>query len=280
METNKMSLDEMTGASRYSNNRLNLDTLSLNGDGEIKEINGKYVQSGGFFRIAFTSSQKKGEKPEEIKLGDKVKVVFLKIRRTLQERNAEKVVRWTSEHNTADDYVELRSANSQDVISGSAKSLREQYPNLKTIQIVYGLLLEDGKGPKEVKIRIKGASLGSEVKAEGVMTFYEYLSSFDKSKDEHVRNYVTELSAIKEEGKKTYFCIKFTRGEKLSAETQKVADESLVKFYNVLSEQDSKVKAKKEIDVEPKVTSQENPNADLPVVEYPEDEINPEDIPF
>jgi len=281
METR--NLDEMTGASNYSNKRLTLDTLSINGDGDIKEVNGKYVPQGGYFRLALTSQQKKNEKPEEVKLGSEVKVVFLKIRRVLQERSGDKVIRWTNEHNTADDVVELGTSESKATEIASARNLREKYPNLRTIQIVYGLLLEDGKSPQKVKIRIKGASLGSEAKQDGVHTFYTYVASFDRANDEHLRNHVTILKAIKEESKKTYYCINFIKGTRLDETTQKIADSALIEMHDILSEQDKVRKEKFEKRKTPVAEGvDEIPSGqdDVQPIDYPEDEINPEDIPF
>lgn len=285
MDNKTDDLDSMSGVDNYKGNRLMLNTVSLNGDAEIIEVEpGKFAPKGGYFRKTLTAEQKKGEKPEEIKLGDSAKVVMLKIRRSLSERSGDKVVRWTTEHNTPDDTVELHSDGVKAIEIATARQLREKYPNLRTIQIVYGLLLEEGKEPEPVRIRIKGSALGSESKEEGVPTFYQYVSSFDKNEKgvkEHLREYVTVLSAVKEQGKKTYFTINFTRGEKLDAKLQDVANNTLRDIHGKLLAQDT---ARKEriasMGKEEQVADDpEKPEAEKPA-DYPEEEINPDDIPF
>lgn len=104
-------LDAMTGLEGGGGQGMVLDLLSLNGDAEIVEVDGKYETKGGYYRLLKLTQAKKNEKPEEERLGDRVSVVFLKVRRALQQRAADGKLRlWTSEHSTADDTVELHSS--------------------------------------------------------------------------------------------------------------------------------------------------------------------------
>lgn len=282
-------LDNMTGVDSFQGNRLALNTVSLNGDGEIIEKEpGQFVTKGGYFRKTMTANQKKGEKPEEIKLGESISVVMLKIRRSLSERTGDKVIRWTSEHSTADSVVELHHAGTDTIEIDTARKLREKYPGLRTIQIVYGLLLQGTHEPERVKIRIKGASLGSEAKDENTKTFYEYVSSFEKNEEgvkEHLRQYETILTPVKEVGKKTYFAIKFERGQKLAEDFQAVADQALREIHQKITATDSaraaRIKAMNhgaEVAVDPdKQAKRAEANTGI---EYPAEEINAEDIPF
>ncbi|MBV9825181.1 MAG: hypothetical protein JO001_05860 [Alphaproteobacteria bacterium] len=284
----EQDLDAMTGVGNYEGSRLSLNTVSLNGNADIEERDGEYITLGGYFRKRLTAEQKKGEKPEEVKLGNSIKVIMLKIRRALQERDGERLARWTSEHDGVDDIVELRSAYDKEVEVGSARRLREKYGNLRTVQNVYGLLLDGTKEPESVKIQIKGAALGSEAKADDVPTFYQYVSSFGKNADgekEHLRQFATVLSAVKEKGKtgKAYFTINFTRGEQLAADMQAVADAALRDIHGKIVAQDQARSARiKAMKATPEVVAEGNaePEADEAASDYPAEDINPDDIPF
>jgi len=221
----------------------------------------------------------KDERPETVKLGESINVVMLKVRRRLEERSGETVVLRTSEHNTKHDFVELFDDNNKLVDSGTAEDIRTRHSGLHTIQIVYSLLLERGKEPELVKLNIKGSSLGSQVKDPSVKTFYDHVGSFTKDSEgnkEHLRQFVSILELVKEQGKKDYFTMTFNRGNKLDEETQKIADMSLREVHEKLTEQDMTVNARAKA---PAQTS--NPHElQVPSIEYPEDDINPEDIPF
>ena len=283
----------MTGLSDGAVRPLILDMLSLNGDAEIVQsvVDGKDVYStkGGFYRLLKLTEAKKNEKPEEVNLGEKVTVVFLKIRRALQQRSSDgKLVLWTSEHTSPDDIVELhRAGDSRQVEIGTARALREKYDGLRTIQYVYGLLLGHDDVPQLVKIRFKGSALGSEVKAEGVPTFYDYIYAEHKDasgKKEHLRHYETLLSCVKEQGKKTYYTVVFERGDRLKDELCAVADAELRKVHDKIVAVDE-ARAKRiesiknkggDIGVPVAVDDSVVAGDDAP----PPDDINPDDIPF
>lgn len=238
---NESNLDDMTGLTGAK--AFVLDQLSLNGDAEIKELSpGVFKPKGGYYRLLKLTTAKKGEKPDEVPLGEKVQVVFLKIRRVLQNRSTDgKLAHWTSEHNTPDDTVELKSQTSDKVMVGSARSLRERFPVLRTVQFVYGLLLSDTHAPELVKMKFKGSALGSQVKEKDVPTFYDYIYAErknDAGEKRHLRHIVTELGAMKEEGKKTYFTVTFKDAGDLSPELCKLADEKLREVHDRLMAQD------------------------------------------
>jgi hypothetical protein len=226
---NEPSLSELSGESTYRAPRsLEVNEVSLNGDADVKEIApGKFERKGGYFRKRILVGRaNRDEKPEEVNLGKTVSVVFLKIRRRLVERaDKGEIIRSTSEHNSKTDAVTLFDSRTRQSVRGVAEDLRKVHDGLRTVQVVYALLLGGTGEPELVRLTIKGASLGSEAKAEGVPTFYQYISSFPR--DAHMWEYATELSAVVEEGAKTYFAINFQQGEKLNPETLALAEAKL-----------------------------------------------------
>jgi hypothetical protein len=155
-----------------------------------------------------------------VNLSNTIEVVFLKIRRKLVERgsNEGEIVRSTNEHNHKNEAVQLFDTRTNTKSYGIAADLREKYEGLRTVQVVYALLLQEGK-QEVVRLVVKGASLGSDAKPEGVINFYQYLQSFGK--DEHFWEFKTILTAVLEEGKKSYFAKDFKRGEVLTADKAK-----------------------------------------------------------
>jgi hypothetical protein len=258
---------------------LELNEISLNGDGSVKEIApGKFERKGGFFRKRILIGKPKDVKPEEVSLGNEITLVFLKVRRRLVERAREgEIVRSIGEHNSPSDAVTLYENATKLKFNGVAKDLREKFPNLRTVQIVYALLVTPTTEPELVRFIVKGASLGSEVKAEGVMDFYEYISSF--TGEDHFYQYKTVLTPVMEEGKQTYFAIKFVRGEKLSEKSYSVALERMKEVHENCVEMDTQ-RAQRivsatttDIQLEPSDTS-----GDLPP--NMTEDIDPDSIPF
>jgi hypothetical protein len=280
-------LDAMTGLEGGGGQGMVLDLLSLNGDAEIVEVDGKYETKGGYYRLLKLTQAKKNEKPEEERLGDSVSVVFLKVRRALQQRAADGKLRlWTSEHSTADDTVELHSSETQRVLVGSARALRERFDGLRTVQYVYGLLMQGTNEPKLIKMRFKGSALGSEVKGNGVKTFYDYIYEDRKDaegKKVHLRHLETVLSCAKENGKKTYFTVIFERGADLSPELCQIADDTLREVHKKITAvdgaRDKRIVALQaqnksgDVSLDDGMSGDESANDGV-------DDVNPDDIPF
>lgn len=275
---------EASGESSMSGTRpLTLNEVSINGDGGVSEVSpGKYERKGGFFRKRILIGAPKDQKPEEVNLGPRIQVVFLKIRRKLVERGREgEIVRTTVEHNSPYDATILYEKDTKEKKAGVAKDLRAQFPNLRTVQIVYALLLTEAREPELVRVTIKGASLGSEVKEKDVPDFYSYISSY--TGDDHFYQYKTNLTPILEKGKQDYFAVNFTRGEKLSEKSYEIALEQMKKVHENCKEVDMQRAARitrdaTVDDVVPEAL------ADAPPydtgIDYPKDDINPDDIPF
>ncbi len=256
-----------------------LNEVSLNGDGEAKEVSpGTFQRVGGFFRKRLLVGNPKDQKPKEIELGKEINVVFLKIRRKLVERGEKgKIVRSTSEHNSPKESVVLYEGENKE--PGVASDLRVKYPKLRTVQIVYALLCLGEGEPELVKLTIKGASLGSEVKAKDVPDFYEYISSF--SGEEHFYQYKTVLTPVLEQGAKAYFAINFKRGDKLGDKSYAFAMDRMKQVHENCTALDTQramriVAGATDPDIVPE------PDADAPAdkPDYPVDDINPDDIPF
>lgn len=282
---NLPTLAEMSGEGTYRQQQaLELNEVSINGDGSVKEVEpGKFVRQGGFFRKKLYVGKKRDEKPEEEKLGERIEVVFLKIRRKLEERGRDgEILRSTNEHNSKHDAVTLFDTRTQTKTYGIAADLREKFEGLRTIQIVYALLLEDEKPPELVRIRIRGASLGSDSKPEGVMDFYQYLGSF--AKDEHIWEYRTILTPLMEEGKQTYFAINFERGERLQAKGYEFAVKTLTDLHSQIVTQDTaRMERMAKADIQVEEPPEDKFYEDTPAeVATPDDtgEVNPDDIPF
>lgn len=286
-ENNTEDLDAMTGIGAGGGGALVLDMLSLNGDAEIVEEGGQYHTKGGYYRLLKITAAKKDDKPSEVNLGEKVKVVFLKVRRVLQSRSSDgKLALWTSEHNTADDMVELKSKESQKVLVGSARVLRTRFPALRTVQFVYGLLFRESVEPQLVKMRFKGSALGSDAKDKANPTFYDYIYAERKNPDgskRHLRHVLTELSTVKEQGKKAYFTVVFRDAGDLPADYKMLADDMLREVHGKLSAQDARVGARitalRAQGAETAPVEASDKSAPLDTIEYPENE-NTEDIPF
>lgn len=239
----------------------------------------------GYFRKRIKVGQtERDQKPEEIDLGTNVQVVFLKVRRRLVERGERGViVRSTNEHNTKKDIVRLTHkgdgiANTQE--EGSAEALREKYPQLRTVQVVYALLYTADAEPELVRIHLKGSSLGSEAKPKGVMDFYDYIQSFG---DENMFEYRTKLGVITEDGRMQYYAISFERGEKLQPEDMHRVATNLRMVHDVTTKQDAyyKATAAPAGSVIARSADEAEQGAELPPpMDYPGDDINPDDIPF
>src|SRR4051812_46337259 len=84
---NDQELAAASGESAYRAARaLELNEVSINGDADAVEVDGKLERKGGYFRKRILVGKPKDQKPEEVNLGRTARLVFLKIRRKLVER--------------------------------------------------------------------------------------------------------------------------------------------------------------------------------------------------
>ncbi len=274
------TLAEMSGETNRAP-RLTLNEIGING----KTGNFVYRDMLGGLKEVPGKPDKKAY--DEKDLGSEIDVVFLKIRRRLKQFRKGMKNLQTNEHDHKKDFVTLYGLETG-VIQGTGEELRELHDGLRTTQVIYGLY----KG-ELVRIIIKGASLGSENKKKDTADFYSYISSFkNDGREDHFYEYFTTLKGIEESGDLgSYYCATYIQGEKLSDEQMtKVADQMLIAFnYS------------KEVDEFFEKDKMRNPNGtekvnnNLPVsgggepaspkigdtgIDYPEEEINEEDIPF
>jgi hypothetical protein len=274
-----LDLSELSGEGAYRTPRtLDLNEVSLNGDADAHEVNGKLERKGGYFRKRILAGRtNRDEKPEEVNLGTSVRVVFLKIRRKLVERGQKgEIIRSTTEHNSKKDAVTLYDSRTNQSVRGVAEDLRNLHQGLRTVQTVYALLLSEAHEPELVRLTVKGASLGSEAKAKEVMDFYTYIGSLPRG--EHIWEYETRLSPIVEQGAKSYFAIDFQRGEKLDPETLATAESVLREVALNCREVDEARAAKVVQSAQVEIVADRGEEA--AGIDYSNTDINPDDIPF
>lgn len=229
-------------------------------------VNGK---TGKFLYIDLIN-RKEGEKAEVVELGDGIKVIFLKHRRRLAyyDKPNKRMIQ-TTEHNSKTDTVYLFGLKER----GPADLMRENHQKLRTQQLVYAFLIrENDKGsmPEMVRLIFKGSALLSEATPEGVMKYYDYVSSF-KGKD-HSYQFITELASVQEKSDLgDYYSVSFSRGPKVSAQGMEAVATKIKELAETTNAQDAYYK-QEQLPAEPQ--------EDMPTIEYPEDEANPDDIPF
>lgn len=253
-----MNTKELTGQSNYqSRDRLVLNEVLLNGDkGYLRK------------RIWVGRTRDQQEKPEEIDLGKETKVIFLKIRRKLVERGRDgSITRSSGEHNTVNDTVTIYESKEQ-VYTGNAREARKKFEGLRTVQIVYALLSQAKSEPELVRVLVKGASLGSDSKPEGVLDFYQYLGSFG---EDAICDFITKLGVVQEHGMKDYYAMTFSRGDLVPESLREFVLEKLQFVHDYTSKSDAG-----KIDIVKESVAEE----EVDEIKYPEEEINPEDIPF
>lgn len=268
----EMSGESNTGASP----KLVLNEIRINGN------EGKFYYKDVLAGRKPTGKKDAKDRYEEKEIGDSVNLVFLKIRRKLSQYKKGGNSLNTNEHNHKGDFITLFGAEGG-IKRGVASDLREAYQELRTVQVVYALY--EGE---LVRLIVKGSSLGSDAKPEGVMDFYAYVSSFKKDgREDHFYNVTTNLVATEEEGEQgTYYSMTFSEGDKLDAKTMKVVEEKMTIAFKFSELLDAYVLSKKGDSVK---------KEEVDTIEYDDDdgaenspsnsgdddkEINPDDIPF
>ena len=237
--------------------QLSLNELGING------------QTGKFVIKKVTEGLKKEKETDKYgryskeEVGEKITVIFLKVRRILKQYRKGLSPLVTNEHNHKDNMVTLFGDSIEKNI---ASTLRENYEGLRTQQIIYAIY--DGE---LVRLVIKGASIGSESKPKGEFGFYDYIKSFKKDdKDEHFYEHQTELYSIKEESSMgSYYAMGYKKGKKLTEEEMKEVEEKMTIAFNHCTEVDEYYGGK----------SKEVIQEDVPTIEIDEEEIS-DDIPF
>ncbi len=242
---------------------------------KLNEIrfNGK---EGNFVFLDLLNRQE-GQKADKTNLGESVDVVFLKIRRRIagfkkgnKSMKEFDTVYVSTEHNTKEDQIYLFGAKEK----GKADDLYNKYKDfIHTERVVYAFLLRKDKERELVRVIIKGSALNPnrETKATGTVDFFTYVQ--DKEKGTHIYEYVTNLSSVKETGPLgDFFTINFRRGKKLPGDKLIAVVEEIKTLHQYSIEQDEYYADAQKIE--------EPAEKKLPEIEYPEEDINPDDIPF
>jgi hypothetical protein len=273
-------LAEASGEQHWNQVRpLELNEVTLNGDADATEVNRKLERKGGYFRKrVYVGHRDRNQKPEEMNLGKSLELVILRKRRKLVERGEKgKIVRSTNEHNHPKEAVTLYRSAENTSETGVATDLRKSYPQLRTVEVIYALVNPRGDEPELVRFVVKGASLGSEAKADDVNTIYSYLGSFTGK--EHAWQYYTELAPVVEQGQKTYFAIDFKRGEKIDDDTlANVVAPALRKVRDNIEQVDKSraTKIAQEVVADEEAAEEVDESEDQSISDGP----NPDDIPF
>lgn len=215
-------------------------------------------KKGGFVITDLT--KKEGDSYPQETLFDPIEVVFLKVRRRLmQGSQSDGVVKYTTEHDTPNDVVTLFIKEGNKRIQGVASELREQYPELKTEEIVY----VRWKG-EVCKLSAKGLSLNPEAG-----NFFGYIS-------EHTDFYKYKTIVTVKKGEE-YWHMAFQKGSNLTDEQVAEVLEQLKSIH----EECERVKNAytPNTPIAP-ITTTPAGHADLPDSVKEAQEITPDDIPF
>ncbi len=288
----KAKIAGMTGANNGgSAPKLELDELSILGKDSTNE---KYPFKAGHFKLRLTGSEapKQVTDPrtgKEIKeygqtdLGmEPVDVVFLKIRRVMSYWTPKGSPR-TNEHNAKADVVTLFGLDTGMQI-GTGYEIWERNQKLKTVQIVYAYI---PSLKRKVRLLVKGLSLGMQEKQDGVTNFYEYLGSFSKDKL-HSHEHITKLVPFKTHTPQGIcWGINFQRGSKLPDDNIEKVENMIEEIFEFCQESDAyyagqqEKKGYKKAEAGQKTAPQTYASAEKePTIEYPEEEVDPADIPF
>lgn len=247
-------LSKLAGEEHYMRvPRINYPTVRMNGN------------KGVFFKNV-PPTERDGKYTKE-DLGGLFRGVILRVRRRLSDFSGGYQ---TNEHDSSKQNVVLFQKGKK-VDSGDYVYMREKYQKLKTEQVLYVLF-----GKDVYKLIVAGASLmRGDSKPATSIPFYEYLGSFDKSKDEHVFQYYTDFNPVEETGKLgTYYAISFVRGDKLNDAEMEIVADKLKQLATQIQSNDTSVHEDRKESIE-----QPDAEEELPTIQV-EEGITVEDIPF
>ena len=269
----------MSGEEHYARApHLELNRLRLNG------------KKGRFELIKLKEEKVRDERTGKMRypveeLGQQIDVIFLRIRRRVEEKLEGKPgpntprPAYSNEHNHKNETFALTTPYGTEY--GTSNELRPRFPKLRTQQIVYAIYRNE-----LVRLTVKGASLGSEAKAKDVMNFYTYIDSFEKNpnardgKKDHFYDFMTELHTVEEVSDLgEYYAISFKRGHANTPVTMQQVAAAMRAVHEFVTESDDYYKAKiaARAPIEPEAIMHAE---DGPVIEYPEEDADPDDTPF
>jgi hypothetical protein len=260
----------MTGQNNFNAPRgLTLDELKLVGNSMGKV--------GGHFKLIGLSKEKGDDDKYpvlEFPQKEPLTVIFLIVRRRLVESTQDGLKRWTSEHDTPNDVVQLFGENKD---RAPASELKVRHENLRTEQVIYVRY----KG-EIYRLRVKGVTLKpTDPKKDGYTSFYTYLQTFKDG--ESFWQYATKMTPVEvDTATGTNWAINFERGPKLNDDQIKEVVENIKHIYNSNKKVDEYYNkpAAPVATTYPDSLTSEKDAATSDDGFYPADEINPEDIPF
>lgn len=232
------------------------------------------AEEGVFNYTQYLSEKKEDGTYQSVRIPDKVvNGVILAVRRKLQVWvDADNKTYATNEFNSNTEEITFYGA--QGAEKGTAESLRKKYPTLKTLAVVY---FYSPRKDEMVRLNCKGLGLQPEDnKGTNVKGLFQYLGSFDK--EEAPSDFMTSVLFVPKEitkGRKTktYQAMRFERGEVLDEATKAKVEGFQAQ---VLSQFNTPVETKETTIPAPSKTDEFLADK----IEYPEEEINIEDIPF
>lgn len=256
----EIDLQTMSGENNMKTSGLpRYDEITLDGNYgkyKVKEMTKELVEvvEGGVTKKKYPTYE----------LGERIELVWLKVRRQLIESNDDGLVRQTNEHNTKNDVVTIKhwtGQGNETMVANTINGNTGRYPKMKVRQIIYALNLEDGKVYRLIS---KGMSNSMKDKPEEAVLFFDYI--FGMGKDEHFYSMtnVMESKEIKTKVGLKYYS-HFTRGRALTEAEMELVKEKMKEVHDAVSAYDSSLS---------KVISE--PHVDAGDA----DDVNIDDIPF
>lgn len=271
-------LKEQSGAGATGGIRLPVvDQISLNGNCDAYEDeNAKLVRPPVSYRkMLLKKAREEKEKTgvdarvEKEDIGAPIEVIFLRSRAKLIQKDKEgRAILSTTQYGHKDQVVKLWQEG-KCIATDKASSLRERFPDLRTVQQIYALY----KGELVIVV-VKGSAFGSEVRDEakhpGFFKFMGMLSSAGKDTGGICANTVI-LNGIKEKGKlKEYYTMTFDIGRATTNAEKLLA----------LEHSDELTALMKEYDAENSVSKEKNEPSVNDSVPDGAEELSFEDVPF
>lgn len=221
----------------------------------------KLAGTSGVYVMTEFTGQKTEEGYPKTNLGGNLSVIFLKIRRQMFEFQDRVLVFKTNEFDAKTEEV-----MATDGTFGTEEEYKKKRPEAKTHIIIYAFL------PKKdalVRIPVSGSSLYSE-DTDRCLRFYNYLQTF---KDRHTFEFFAELGSTEEVGRENpYFAMSFARGKELTIKQLEMVSSKMEELEGQMIEQKKNERSPIIGRLAPKTTTG--------TVAYPQEDIDPDLIPF
>jgi len=255
---NKDEIKDMMGLGNGGNAHLKLNEVSLNGD------------TGKFSMIDLIGGKQEDGKYKTEELGDIVKGVILKMRwryfKLTPDGDGYKVTSSSEYDNKHEDEVVVFGKDDK----GLAKEMKEKY-ELGTQRVLY-TYLPDHK--QVVRLNVKSSALDGSDNPNGEKGLFEYQNEIEELLELPI-DFVTEFGKVKRDGRKEgdyYYAMTFKKARELS-ETERE------KCVAQLTDIHDKTKSVKVVATEQQLDQVvEAPEESK--VDYPENTIDPDSIPF